>query len=148
MRFDFKSMRLVGEIDIVILSRLSRKYWSHCLSNSSWNHLYPLSFFFIDRDLVPYKLLISRLTHLVLFLQIYPKLEPDWILIFTFWNFRVNDSFSCCHPLNVSRADFSFVAFEIFMQNVAFLHVSHCLESSMRMVWESCGEFYFEVVKH
>lgn len=43
------------------------------------------------------------------------------------------------HPLQITRSDFSFVAFEIFMVEATLKHVSDSLESSVRVIWESCG---------
>lgn len=145
---DFKGMRLVGEVDIIILSWLSRKYRSSYLSNSSRNYFDPFSFRFMYRNLVSKIFLVCWLTEFEFLFEIDPKLKANRVFIFTFWNFSMNDSFSSSHPLHISRPNFSLMPLEVFMKNIPLLHVSYGLKSSMRMVRKSCRKFNFEIIKH
>lgn len=61
---------------------------------------------------------------------------------------RVVDPLPCSHPLKIARADFSFMAFEVFMVDRSRKHISNGLEASMRVVRETSGELYFEEIKH
>ena len=52
------------------------------------------------------------------------------------------------HPLDVSRADGSRVALEIFVHDFAIEHVRHCLEASVGMVREASRKLNIEQIKH
>ena len=69
----------------------------------------------IDWDLRAVKLLIARVSVLVLLVKVEPELEPIGWLSEADWDLRVNDTFSGGHPLDISRADHSFVALEVLM---------------------------------
>jgi hypothetical protein len=69
----------------------------------------------IDWDLRAVKLLIPRITILVLFVKVKPELEPICWLSKANRDLRVNDALSGGHPLDISWADHSFVALEVLM---------------------------------
>ena len=69
----------------------------------------------IDWDLRAVKLLIPRFTILVLLVKVKPELETICWLSEAKRDLRVNDALSGCHPLDISRADYSFVALKVLM---------------------------------
>jgi hypothetical protein len=66
-------------------------------------------------DLRAVKLLIPRITILVLLVKVEPELEPVCWLSKADRDLRVHDALSGGHPLDISWADHSFVALEVLM---------------------------------
>ena len=64
------------------------------------------------------------------------------------WDFRVNDSSSCSHPLNISWSYFSFMPFKVFVKELSLEHVGDCFKATVGVVREPSWKFYFKEVKH
>lgn len=114
--------------------------WSFNTKNSTWNHICKHTSFWIRIwwNFIFKILLISRFAKFVFWVKIYPKLETQAWSIKTIWHFCMNDSFTSCHPLNISRSNFTLMTFKVFMPNFSTQHVSDSLKTSMRMVWKTC----------
>lgn len=93
-------------------------------------------------------LLIFGLLHFVFAFQVQPQLESNWIFLGWAGHLRMDDSFACSHPLQITWANCSFMPFEILVMHFPWLHVSDRFESSVGMVRESCWQSHFEMVQH
>jgi hypothetical protein len=99
------------------------------------------AFIFINWNFGALVILIARLIKLVLFVEVDPKLKSGGRLGKARGYLRVNDALACSHPLNITRIIESLVTFKIFVRNLSSQQVRHCLESSMRMFFESSRQF-------
>lgn len=59
----------------------------------------------------------------------------------------MNYAFPCGHPTHIASIRFALVALEVLMIETSFDVVEYSVESSMRMLWESCRQFDFGHVK-
>ncbi len=57
-------------------------------------------------------------------------------------------TFACTHPLKVTRSDGALVALEVFVVEVALLHVGDSFKSTVGVVWEASRESDFKIVEH
>ena len=103
---------------------------------------------FVFWNLCSFEFLILRLAILVSSVKVQPQLESICWDIKARWHFCMNNSFSCCHPLEIARTEFTGVPLEIFVHDFSRQHVSDCLHSSMRVIWESRRQLNIEVVQH
>lgn len=101
-----------------------------------------------SRNFISQVLLVLRVTKLVLSVEVDPQLEAEACLIKAGGHLSVYDSLASGHPLNITRADLASVTLEVFVLDLALKHVSHCLETPMRMVWEPSRQLHVKKVKH
>jgi hypothetical protein len=85
------------------------------------------------------ELLVDGVVHLVLLSEVDPQLKTDRVFFSRSRNLGMHDSLACRHPLNITWADFTFVAFEIFVVEASFEHIGDSLEASVWVVGESRG---------
>jgi hypothetical protein len=98
--------------------------------------------------LIALVLLILRVGHFQLFSQIDPQLESIGIFLIRSWHFRMHNTFSSSHPLQVPGFNLTLMTLEILMIEGSPQHVRNSLKSSMRMIGKTCGEFNLKQIKH
>lgn len=101
-----------------------------------------------SRNFISQVLLVLRVTKLVLSVEIYPQLKAETCFIKAGRHLSVYDALASGHPLDITWADLAPVPLEVFVLDLALEHVSHSLETPMRVVWEPSRQLNVKKVKH
>jgi hypothetical protein len=64
------------------------------------------------------------------------------------WHFSMHDTFTCCHPLDITGSNHTSVTLEVFVSDLTLQHVGNCLKSTVWMVGESSRQLNIKQIKH
>lgn len=125
------------EFNIEVISRCACINWPSFSIPLASNYFYLNSFPLEHLNFITRELLVSRFSHLVLRLQIYPQLEAQRVFLGRGRDLRVENPSSSSHPLEIPWSNLASMAFEILMEKASLEHVSDRFETTVRVVWES-----------
>ena len=109
------------------------------------NHARPV---IVNWNIFRFELLVLRLAEFVLCFKVDPQLEAKGSLVKATRHLSMDDAFTSSHPLNITRANDTSCASEVFMMYLTLKHVGDSLKTTVGMVWKSCWELDIKQVKH